>query len=172
MRIAHDGIREGLRATLGRLGRDRGGAAAVEFAFVGTAFVGLVLFVLALGFRLYVQVALDHASSRAARLLAVDSTQSRSANAKNFQTVTFCPLLARFLACSNVTISLQAVTDYRNASPMGGSGPPPFSPGQGGSLMLLQAAYALPLMSWPIPGGTGSLGGLAVTVGYPFQNEY
>ncbi len=153
---------------------DRRGAAAVEFALTGTIFLGLVLFVIALGFRLYVEVALDYASSRASRILAVDSTQSRSANAANFQAVTFCPLLSPFLECDNVTVALQAVPDYRTGSQIGQSGPPPFSPGQGGSLMLLTVTYQLPALSWPSPagGGADALQLATVTVGYPYQNEY
>lgn len=155
------------------LARDRRGVVALEFAFTGMAFFGLVLFVIALGFRLYVQVALDYASSRAARLLAVDSTQSLSASAQHFQTASFCPLLSPFLACSSVVLSVQPVTDFRNGSSIGGSGPLPFNPGQGGSLMLLQVKYALPTLSWPVPGsGSGSFTGAFVTAGYPYQNEY
>lgn len=147
---------------------------ALEFAAAGLAFFALVLLVIALGFRLYVHVALDYASSRAARLLAVDSTQSRSKNAATFQAVSFCPLLSPFLACANVSVALQAVTDFTNASALG-PGPPPFSPGQGGSLMLLRVTYRVPALSWPAPTGHGasqSFSGASVTIGYPYQNEY
>lgn len=159
---------------LRRLLADRRGAAAVEFALTGTIFLGLVLFVIALGFRLYVEVALEYASGRAARILAVDSTQSRSASAESFQAVTFCPLLSAFLDCGNVTVALQSVTDYRTGSQIGQSGPPPFSPGQGGNLILLTASYKLPALSWPSPagGGTDAFPSATVTVGYPYQNEY
>ncbi len=160
---------------LRRFARAREGAAALEFGLIGVIFLALVLFVVALGFRLYVHVALDYASSRAARLLAVDRTQSRSANEATFQAVSFCPLLSPFLTCGNVTLSLRAVTDYRTGSPVGGAGAPSFDAGQGGSLMLLQATYRLPGMSWPSPAGDGtasSFEGAAVTVGYPYQNEY
>jgi Flp pilus assembly protein TadG len=157
-----------------RFGRDRGGATALEFGLTGVAFCGLLLFVIALGFRLYVQVALDFASSRAARLLAVDSKQDRSAKPSTFQSVTFCPLLSAFLSCDNVTVSLQPVLDYRNASSIGAMDPPPFDPGSGGSLMLLRVSYQLPLLSWPIPiaGGGSDTFGAMVTVAYPYQNEY
>jgi Flp pilus assembly protein TadG len=154
--------------------RDRSGTVAVEFATVATLFLALLLFTLYLGFRLYVQVAVDYAAGRAARLLSVDSTQSRSSNLATFQAQTFCPVLAPFLACTNVTIGLWPVTDYLN-----GSAPPPntaqpFNPGQGGSLMLLQIIYALPDFSWPTPDGTGAtaMTGLAITSYYPYQNEY
>ena len=169
-RAAHR-VRSCLRSVIG----DRRGTAALEFAITGLAFFGLILFVISLGFRLYVQVALDYASSRAARMLAVDSSQSLSRNAASFQTVTFCPLLSAFLACVNVTISLVSVTDYQNTSPIGGSGSPPFTPGEDGSLMLLQVSYRLPALSWPVPGGNGTSGGFAgasVTASYPYQNEY
>ncbi len=152
--------------------RDRRGVVALEFAITGLAFFGLLLFVISLAFRLYVQVALDYASSRAARLLAVDSTQTRSASVQHFQAVSFCPLLSPFLACSNVVLSLQPVSDYSNTSAIG-TGPPPFTPGQGGSLMLLRAQYTLPALTWPLPGGgSGSFTGAFVNAGYPYQNEY
>lgn len=154
---------------------DRRGAAALEFAVTGAVFFGMALFVVALGFRLYVNVALDYAASRAARLLAVDSNQTLSSNAATFQVVTFCPLLSAFLSCSDITISLQPVTDYAGGSQIGGSSPPPFNPGQGGSLMLLQVSYGGPTISWPAPDGSGTSGAFApaaVSVGYPYQNEY
>ncbi len=160
------GVRSGLA-------RDRRGVVALEFALTGVVFLGLLLFVAALGVRLYVQSALDYASSRAARLLAVDSTQSRSASAAQFRSVSFCPLLSAFLVCSNITISLQPVTDYLNGSSPGGSGPPPFNPGQGGGLMLLRVSYALPVLSWPVPmPGGGGFASASATSSYPYQNEY
>lgn len=154
---------------------DRRGTTAIEFALTGLACFGLILFAIGLGFRLYVQVALNYAGSHAARLLAVDSTQSLSKSATAFQTVTFCPLLSPFLACANLSIALVSVTAYRNSSAIGGSGPAPFSPGQSGSLMLLQATYRMPALSWPVaadPGSSGSFPGAVVTARYPYQNEY
>ncbi len=171
MATATHRVRSCLRSAL----RDRRGTTALEFALTGLACFGLILFSIALGFRLYVQVALDYASGRAARMLAVDSTQSLSRNANSFQTVTFCPLLSAFLACSNISIALVSVTDYHNSSSIGGSGPLPFTSGQSGSLMLLQATYRLPGLGWPLPSGRGASGGFAgasVTADYPYQNEY
>ncbi len=147
---------------------------ALEFAITGLAFLAMLLFVAALGFRMYVQVALDYSASRAARLLAVDSTQSLSGSAQHFQSASFCPFLSPFLACNGLTISLQPVSDYLHGSSPG-AGPPPFNPGQGGSLMLLQITYALPALSWPVPvrgGGLGHFASPIVTAGYPYQNEY
>ncbi len=122
-----------------------------------------------LGFRMYVQVSLEYAVSRTARLLAVDSAQSRTSSTTTFQAVTFCPQLTAFLSCNNVSISLHPVTDFTNSSSVGAT----FNAGTSNSLMLLQATYQLPSLSWPQPNGTpGSFGGSSVTVGYPYQNEY
>ncbi len=168
------GRARGLARRLLRLARDRRGATALEFALTGSAFLGLTLFVIALGFRLYVQVALDFATNHAARALAVDSTQKLSANRATFQAATLCDPRWWFLDCSQVTVSLQPVTSYIPGSTLNPNGTPPFSPGQGGSLMLLQATYQLPLLSWPAPDGSGagSFAATSVTVGAPYQNEY
>ena len=173
-----DGSRRGVagamrrtRARLQRLGHDRRGVAALEFALTGVASLGLMLFVISLGFRLYAEVALDYAVSRAARLLAVDSTHSLPQNRANFQTTTFCPLLPALLSCVGTTLALVAVTDYRNAS--AGSA---FSTGQGGNLMLLQVTYQLPALSWVTrtpTGGVSRMGfGPSVSASFPYQNEY
>ena len=175
-----DGSRRGVagamrrtRARLRRFGHDRRGVAALEFALTGVASLGLMLFVISLGFRLYAEVALDYAVSRAARLLAVDSTHILPQNLANFQTTTFCPLLSSFLPCVGTTLSLVAVTDYRNAPASGGSA---FSTGQGGNLMLLRVTYQLPALSWVTrtpTGGVSRMGfGPSVSASFPYQNEY
>ena len=155
------------------LWRDRRGAAAIEFATVGTALIALLLFTLYLGFRLYAQVAIDYAAARAARLLSVDATQSRTGSVASFQAGTLCPLLAPFLDCSQVKVALWPVTDYFAGAAPPGNGQT-FAPGQGGSLMMLRVTYALPDFGWPAPDGSGStaMAGILVTGAYPFLNEY
>ena len=123
---------------------------------------------MALGFRLYTEAALEYATSHAARLLAVDTTRSRSSNAASFQAVTFCPLLAPFLSCNNVTVSLQPCSpDFRTGCTASASARPPFTNGGSGSLMLLQARYSLPTSGWLM-----NFQGTTVTVKYAYQNEY
>ena len=163
-----------LRTRLRRLVLDRRGAAALEFAITGLAFFGLVLFVMSLGVRLYVQVALDYACSRAAQLLAVDSSRSLSGDVATFQNITFCPLLSAMLACANAAISLAPVADYSGTSTAAGTGPPSFDAGLSGSLMLLRVTYAFPLLIWPSPAGSGPSGGFGASISatYPYQNEY
>ena len=149
------------------LRRGRAGATTLECAIAAAAFLGVVGFVTDLGFVLYTQVALDFAVSRAARLLAVDSQQTRSANQAALQTVTVCPVLASFLDCSRVSVSLAPVTDY-SSPPVAN---PPFSPGQGGSLMLLQLSYALPAFAAPLAMG-GVFASTQTVARMPYINEY
>ncbi len=160
-----------------RLGHDRTAMVALEFALVGSAFLGLVLFVIFLGYRLYVQIALSYALGELARLLSVNRTQTLSQSETQFQSSTFCPQMASFLACSNLAISLQPVADYSALpqAPVIGGASNPFGPGQDGSLMLLQVSYQMPVFGWILPAGGGSsqsINGGVVTVSYPYENEY
>jgi Flp pilus assembly protein TadG len=162
----------------------RADTVAVKFALVSLAFIGLMLFVLQLGFRLYAQIALDYATSRAARLLQIDAPQTLAASRNTFQTTTFCPLLAPMLSCANVLIALRPVAqDYLNDSqvnPPATSGtltqPATFSPGTSGALMLLQVTYLGPAMTWPLNLGpvaayNGTTGSVIVS-SMPYENEY
>jgi hypothetical protein len=163
---------------------DRRASTAVEFAVIGMSFVGMLMFVFQLGFRLYTQIAIDYATSRAARLLQVDSTQSLSGSPSNFQTATFCPLLAVLLKCQNILVELRPVTtDYLNDSqvnPPQTSGSltgvtPTFSAGGSNALMLLRVTYVAPFYVWPL--NTSSVtyngaSGSAVISSAPFENEY
>jgi Flp pilus assembly protein TadG len=162
----------------------RSGTTAIEFALIAVPFLGLLLFVLQLGFVLYAQIAVDYATVRAARLLQVDSAQGLSTSRATFQAATFCPLLAPLLACTNVLIGLHQVTpDYLTdlkATPQKTSGvlaqPSSFTPGQSGALMVLQVTYFGPAFTWPVtlrPAATyNGASGTAIVSSAPFANEY
>lgn len=164
--------------------RCRAGTVTIEFAIVATAFLSLLIFALQLGFRTYAQIALDYATIRAARALAVDSQKKLSGSQGGFQTSTFCPLLAPFLQCSNVLIALRPISsDYITDSQINpptliGSltQPSTFNAGGSGSLMLLQVTYLGPTLAWPYSwGGTASYNGAtgsALVASAPYENEY
>jgi Flp pilus assembly protein TadG len=159
-----------LREVCRHVVRAKRGAVVLEFAVAAMAFLGATAFVADLGFVLYTQVALDFVAARAARLLAVDSQQTLSANPTAFQAAAVCPLLANFLACDQITVGLTSVTDYANGS-IPTAGPTPFNPGQGGSLMLLQLTYALPTFAAPLAMG-GVFGATQTIARFPYVNEY
>lgn len=162
----------------------KSGTVTIEFAMIATAFLSLLIFALQLGFRSYAQIALDFATIKAARTLAVDSQQKLSGSRSGFQTATFCPLLAPFLKCSNVLIALRPISsDYISDSqtnPPTITGtltlPSTFSAGGSGSLMLLQVTYLGPTLAWPYAwGGTASYNGAtgsALVASAPYENEY
>ena len=162
----------------------RAGSVAVEFALIAVTFLGMLMFTAQLGFRLYAQLAIDYATVRAARLLAVDSPHTLSASRSTFQSATFCPLLAAMLQCSNVLITLRPVaTDYLSDSQ---SNPPvltrtlvtpaTFSAGQSTTLMLLQVIDLGPAMTWPrsdVGAATyNGTSGSALVSSAPYINEY
>ena len=129
------------------------GSVAVEFAMVGSAFIGLMMLVFQLGFLLYAQVALDYAVKEAARQMQTGQQQQTITNPaaqKSFQSLVFCPLLSPFLPCTGVVVTLQPVNSFQMAT-----NPPPdasasINPGGSGSLMLMQAYYTPNIPTWPL----------------------
>jgi Flp pilus assembly protein TadG len=129
------------------------GTVALEFALIGSAFFGLLLFVFELGFLLYAQTALDYAVKEAARQMQTgQQTIANGALQTLFQFNVFCPFLGGLLPCSGVVVTLQPVNTFQIAiSPP----KPPFNtitvnPGVSGSLMLLQAYYTPTIPTWPL----------------------
>ncbi|HEX2941582.1 MAG TPA: TadE/TadG family type IV pilus assembly protein [Rhodopila sp.] len=122
----------------------RSGTVALEFALIMTAFFGLTLLILQLGFVLYAQTAMDYAAREAARQM--QTGQANPTSRSGFQSVVFCPFLAAFLNCANVQIVLQPVTSFQAATTPAA----PFNAGSAGSLMLLQATYTTGLPVWPL----------------------
>lgn len=151
----------------------RAGSAALEFALVGSLALALAIMVIQLGFRLYAQTALDQATQIAGRALQTGSARDYTTTARNFQVNVFCDALGRLLNCDDVALSLRPVANYLTAS---GIEPPlsngqldrtalTFDPGQGSSLMLLQAVYVTPGLSWP-------LSSQPILSAAAFRNEY
>ncbi len=124
--------------------RLRSGTVALEFALTMTAFFGLTLLILQLGFLLYAQTAMDYAAREAARQM--QTGQANPASPSGFQSVVFCPFLAAFLNCANVTIVLQPVTSFQAVTAPSA----PFNAGGANSLMLLRATYTTGLPVWPL----------------------
>jgi Flp pilus assembly protein TadG len=131
----------------------RAGTVAVEFAMIGSTFLGLILFVFELGFILYAQMALDFAVKEAARQMQTgQQTVANGTSQTSFQSVVLCPFLSNFLSCSGLVVTLQPVTTFQTP-PTPPS--PPYSnvtvnPGVPGNLMLLQAFYTPGIPIWPL----------------------
>lgn len=146
----------------------RAGTVALEFGLLATVFAGLLLGVLEIGYVLFAQVALDYATTAAARQLLTGQVSVTSGTGQvAFQAADFCAYLTPLIACSNVLVVLQPVTNYQTAltgeaAPTSGT---TVNPGGPGSLMMLQAFYTTGLSVWPLNAPT-------LVSSAAFLNEY
>lgn len=97
------------RAALLAFREAEGGATAVEFAFVAPAVLLTLLFLLSVGYMLFMAQTLDFATQKSARQLRTGAVQAASLTQTQFRTKTICPLLPTMFNCDNVIVNLQAV---------------------------------------------------------------
>ncbi len=129
----------------------RAGTTAVEFAIIGPAFLGLLLFVFELGFLLYAQTALDYAVKQAARQMQTgQQTIANGAAQTLFVDQVLCPMLSNFLSCANVVVTLQPVTTLQTPIAPAPALTGTVNPGVRGSLQLLHAYYKPDIPIWPL----------------------
>ncbi|WP_342162350.1 TadE/TadG family type IV pilus assembly protein [Methylobacterium sp. SD21] len=146
---------------------DRRGAAAVEFALVGTLFIMTTLFVMLVGAILYITQAIDYATNAAARDILTGAAQVSSVTASSF-TQSLCGRLPPGIKCANLVVNLykipQAVQpagyySYVKAD-MSGLKIPALTPGTGtfdlgtqGDFQYLQVIYPITFL----PSGFASI---------------
>jgi Flp pilus assembly pilin Flp len=158
--------------------RDRGGAAAVEFALVAGLFIMALLFVMTVATILFINQSLDYATTRASRQIMTGAAQAQSMDQGGFRTV-LCGYLPAVLKCSNVMINLYVVTTGSSPSgyysfvksDMSGLALPALAPGSGQYTLGSRGAYQYLLVMYPItfmPSAFASiLGGSATYNGAP-----
>jgi len=88
---------------------DRRGAAAVEFALVSSMLICTILFIMMVGLILYMNQALDYATSKAARQVMTGSVQKNGTNQSDFRTQVLCPYLPTAMSCNNVIVNVQSL---------------------------------------------------------------
>ncbi len=131
----------------------RRGDTALEFAILAIPFWLFMLFLFELGCDFYVQLALDYAVQEGARELQTGAVAA-NATVTQFKNDCFCPAVAGFLNCSQITLTAYPVTTadyYTNAQAGAGFIPQSsgalntaswsFSPGATNTPMFLQAVY-------------------------------
>ena len=143
-----------LRRSIRSLTGDRRGVAAIEFAFVGLAFLTMTMFIMDLGLQEYTQGVLDTAARKAALNIKTDYGSASGTvivgttrGAASDVTASVCSLLS--LLASSCTTGLQVyVTNgssfaslARVDTPSGGLSSSHFSPGSSNSYVMLQVAY-------------------------------
>lgn len=161
-----------------RYARDRGGAAAVEFALVAGLFILAVLFVMTAAMILFINQSIDYAATRASRQIMTGAAQAQAMDQAGFRAA-LCGHLPAVLKCSNVVINLYVVQAgsspggyYSFVKPdMSGLVIPPLTPGVGQYTLGPRGAYQYLLVIYPItflPSAFASiLGGGATYNGAP-----
>jgi Flp pilus assembly protein TadG len=87
---------------------DRRGAAAVEFALISSMLICTILFIMTVGVILYMNQALDYATSKAARQVMTGSVQKSGTNQSDFRTQVLCPYLPAAMSCNDVIVNVQS----------------------------------------------------------------
>jgi Flp pilus assembly protein TadG len=90
--------------------RNEEGAAAVEFALVGTAFILTLFFIMATALVLYINQMVDNATVRASRKILTGDLQSQStaATLENFKQ-SVCAYLPATFSCNDIVVNLYVV---------------------------------------------------------------
>ena len=91
--------------------RDERGATAVEFAIVASALILSILFVMTVGLYLYLNQALDYATSKAARQIMIGAAQTAAVPQGAFAATYVCPYLPAAIPCANVLVNIQSATE-------------------------------------------------------------
>ncbi|WP_255475969.1 TadE/TadG family type IV pilus assembly protein [Antarcticirhabdus aurantiaca] len=92
-----------------RVSSNKGGVAAVEFAFVAAPFFALVLMVFQLALYHFGVQSLDHATRLAARAVMVGDVPASAQNRAAFLNQMICPHLMMALSCDNIILNVYRI---------------------------------------------------------------
>lgn len=150
-----------IRDAVLRLRGDARGAAAVEFALVGSMLVLVIVFVMMIGFLLYIGQALDRATDLASRQIMIGAVQKAGLSQSAFRSSVLCPALPSGISCNDVIVNVQTVTEAAqptgyyalvNAGQTGLIIPSlsntgaQFNPGAQGSYVYVQVIYPITIL--------------------------
>lgn len=93
---------------------DARGAAALEFALVGSTFMIMLLACFEFGYMLFVQSVLDNAARDSARLIRTGQAQTSSNPTSTFQTL-LCNEVGSLIGCGNIVYQAQVFNDWSSA---------------------------------------------------------
>jgi Flp pilus assembly protein TadG len=161
---------------------DAGGAAAIEFAIVGSSFMLMLLASFEFGYMLFVQSVLDNAARDAARLIRTGQAQNSGNPQSTFQTL-LCNEVGSMIGCGNIIYGAQVFNDWGSAQTAVNtpttrdatgkcSNCPAFNAGTAGQILVVTVTYNYPFFTpWigGVVGGSTKSALLMSTV--VFQNE-
>lgn len=142
-----------------RLWHDRTGAAMVEYALVGPAFIALIVAIFQTTFTFIAGQGLETATEASARLLMTGQAQSASYTAAQFKTAA-CATLPPYLSCSNLYIDVTTASSFSSATlaaptityDSSGNVTNGFSytPGSSGAIVVVRFFYLWPTLTGPL----------------------
>jgi len=164
-----------VQSRLFKFAKNNAGAAAVEFAPLGSLFLTLLFGHVEVGYLLFLQHRLDDATVAAARSIMLGASQRASDDTvEKFKTNRLCPQLAPFFDCSRVIVEGGILPDSATAfdastwdrTPIGSQTAANFCLGATGQYMFLRVSYPEPpVVGQILPAGMfTSYGGERVTM--------
>jgi Flp pilus assembly protein TadG len=179
--IAHSVLARGKRLAprlFRRLARNNDGAALLEFALLGPAFLALLVAILQTGVVFLFQQTLQTATTQTARLIMTGQAQTQNISSATFlQDV--CSAGGSLFDCSKLSANIQTFTSFSGmqmTSPVNGgtfTAPNSYSLGGPGDIVLVQVFYQLPVMSAPLGFNMANTsdGNALITATAVFRNE-
>jgi Flp pilus assembly protein TadG len=159
---------------------DNAGAAAVEFAIVGSTFVLMVLAAFEFGYMLFVQSILDNAARDAARLIRTGQVQVTADPNSTFQTL-LCADVGSLIGCGNLIYQAQIFSDWNSAQTTMNTPPTRdkngnlvsagFNAGVAGQIMVVTVTYNYPFFTPLIGSMMSSTNSAFLMATVVFQNE-
>ncbi|WP_158809144.1 TadE/TadG family type IV pilus assembly protein [Beijerinckia sp. L45] len=89
--------------------RDRSGATAVEFGLIALPFLATIVFLISIGYMVYVKQGLDFATQKAARQIRIGAVQQAQLTQTQFVTQLICPALPMTVNCNNLIVNVSNV---------------------------------------------------------------
>jgi Flp pilus assembly protein TadG len=140
------------------LRRDERAATAVEFAFLVTPLIMLILASLQLSIIFYAGQVLQSTAMNASRQLMTGTAQTAKLSSANFKTQDVCPLVSFMFSCGGIMVDVQSGSSYSGISTTpitltydkNGNVTNTFnySTGSPGDIIILRVMY-----NWPVVGG-------------------
>jgi Flp pilus assembly protein TadG len=171
---------------LRRIGRRLGalgdsGAAAIEFAIVGSTFMLMLLASFEFGYMLFVQSVLDNAARDAARLVRTGQAQG-TANPETTFSNLLCNDVGALIGCGNIVYQAQVFNDWPSAQTAMNTPPTRdkngnfvsngFSAGAASQILVVTVTYNYPFFTPWIGGLVGNGNNTAFLMStVVFQNE-
>jgi Flp pilus assembly protein TadG len=138
-----------------RLARNSDGAALLEFALLGPAFLALLVAILQTGVVFLFQQTLQTATTQTARLIMTGQAQTQNISSATFlQDV--CSAAGNLFDCSKLSANIQTFQSFSGVqmtNPVNSgtfTAPSNYSLGGPGDIVLVQIFYQLPVMTAPL----------------------